>query len=35
MICDSIIDRPKRKATRLGTAGEVLYAISPQTIDRS
>ena len=34
MICDSIIDRPKRKATRLGTAGEVLYALSPQTVDQ-
>ena len=34
MICDSIIDRPKRKATRLGTFGEVLYALSPQTVDQ-
>jgi len=34
MICDAIIDKPKRKASRLGTFGEVLYAVSPKTVDR-
>ena len=33
MICDAMIDRPKRSATRLGTFGEVLYAISPKSVD--
>jgi short-subunit dehydrogenase len=33
MLCDAIIDRPKRKASRLGTFGEVLYAVSPKTVD--
>ena len=34
MITDAIIDRPKRKASRLGTFGEVLYAVSPKSVDR-
>ena len=29
MLCDAMIDKPKRLASRLGTFGEVLYAISP------
>ena len=33
MICEAIIDRPKRKASRLGTFGEILYALSPKTVD--
>ena len=33
MLCDAMIERPKRKASRLGTFGEVLYALSPQTVD--
>jgi hypothetical protein len=33
MLTDAMIDKPKRKASRLGTFGEVLYAISPQTVD--
>ncbi len=33
MLTDAMIDRPKRKASRLGTAGEVLYAVSPETVD--
>jgi len=33
MLCDAMIDKPKRKASRLGTFGEVLYALSPQTLD--
>jgi NAD(P)-dependent dehydrogenase (short-subunit alcohol dehydrogenase family) len=34
MIVDAMIDKPKRKATRLGTFGEVLYALSPKTVDQ-
>jgi len=34
MICDAIIDRPKRLATRLGTFGQVLYAVSPKVVDQ-
>jgi NAD(P)-dependent dehydrogenase (short-subunit alcohol dehydrogenase family) len=34
MIADAMIDKPKRKATRLGTFGEVLYALSPKTVDQ-
>jgi short-subunit dehydrogenase len=34
MLCDAIIDKPKRKASRLGTFGEVLYAVSPKSVDR-
>ena len=30
MICDTLIDKPKRKASRLGTFGEVLYSVSPE-----
>jgi len=33
MLTDAMIDKPKRKASRLGTFGEVLYALSPQTVD--
>ena len=33
MLCDAMIDRPKRMASRLGTFGEVLYAMSPKTVD--
>ncbi len=33
MICDAMIDKPKRIASRLGTFGEVAYAISPKTVD--
>src|SRR3954453_5671978 len=33
MIADVMIDKPKRKASRLGTFGEVLYALSPKTVD--
>jgi hypothetical protein len=33
MICDAIIDRPKRVATKLGTFGQILYAVSPKTVD--
>jgi len=33
MVIDAMIDKPKRKASRLGTFGEVLYAMSPKTVD--
>jgi hypothetical protein len=33
MLCDAMIDKPKRMASRLGTFGEVLYALSPATVD--
>jgi NAD(P)-dependent dehydrogenase (short-subunit alcohol dehydrogenase family)/thioester reductase-like protein len=33
MLTDAMIDKPKRKASRLGTFGEVLYAMSPKTVD--
>jgi thioester reductase-like protein len=33
MLCDAMIDKPKRMASRLGTFGEVLYAVSPKTVD--
>ena len=33
MLTDAMIDKPKRKASRLGTFGEVLYAVSPKTVD--
>ena len=34
MLTDAIIDKPKRKASRLGTFGQVLYAVSPKSVDR-
>ena len=33
MLCDAMIDRPKKKASKLGTFGEVLYSLSPATVD--
>ena len=33
MLTDAMIDKPKRKASRLGTFGEVLYSLSPATVD--
>ncbi len=33
MLCDAIIDRPKRVATRLGIFGEVAYAAAPKAMD--
>ena len=33
MLADAMIDKPKRKASRLGTFGEVLYSLSPKTVD--
>ena len=34
MVCDAIIDKPKRVATRLGTFGQILYAVSPKSVDQ-
>jgi NAD(P)-dependent dehydrogenase (short-subunit alcohol dehydrogenase family) len=34
MITDAMIDRPKRLATRLGTFGQILYAVSPKVVDQ-
>jgi NAD(P)-dependent dehydrogenase (short-subunit alcohol dehydrogenase family) len=33
MICESIIHKPKRIATPLGTLGQLLYAANPKSID--
>ena len=33
MLIDALIDKPKRMASRLGTFGEVLYSVSPKTVD--
>jgi len=33
MICDAIIRRPKKVATKLGTFGEVLYTLAPKASD--
>ncbi|MGH2712522.1 MAG: SDR family oxidoreductase [Thermoleophilaceae bacterium] len=33
MLCDAMIDKPKRVASRLGTFGEVLYSVSPKSVD--
>jgi thioester reductase-like protein len=34
MICDALRARPKHMGTRLGTFGEVAYALSPKAVDR-
>jgi NAD(P)-dependent dehydrogenase (short-subunit alcohol dehydrogenase family) len=34
MICEALRTHPKHMGTRLGTAGEVLYALSPKAVDR-
>jgi short-subunit dehydrogenase len=34
LIADAILDKPKRVATRLGTFGQILYAISPKAVDQ-
>jgi thioester reductase-like protein/NADP-dependent 3-hydroxy acid dehydrogenase YdfG len=34
MICEALRARPKQINTRIGTAGEVLYTLSPKAIDR-
>ncbi|HWX44387.1 MAG TPA: SDR family oxidoreductase [Solirubrobacteraceae bacterium] len=34
MICEALRTHPKHMGTRLGTMGEVLYALSPKAVDR-
>jgi short-subunit dehydrogenase len=34
LITDAMIDKPKRVATRLGTFGQILYAVSPKVVDQ-
>jgi thioester reductase-like protein len=34
MICEALRTHPKHMGTRLGTVGEVLYALSPKAVDR-
>jgi short-subunit dehydrogenase len=34
LVADAMIDKPKRVATRLGTFGQVLYSISPKSVDQ-
>ncbi|HEV7882548.1 MAG TPA: SDR family oxidoreductase, partial [Solirubrobacteraceae bacterium] len=34
LICEAIRTRPKQINTRLGTAGEVLYALAPKAVDQ-
>ena len=34
LVTDAILDKPKRVSTRLGTFGEVLYALSPKSVDQ-
>src|SRR4029077_19835007 len=34
MICDALRTRPKHMGTRLGTFGEIAYALSPKAVDR-
>jgi NAD(P)-dependent dehydrogenase (short-subunit alcohol dehydrogenase family) len=33
MLTDAMIDKPKRMASRLGTFGEILYSVSPKSVD--
>ena len=33
MVVDALADRPKRVSTRLGTLGEVSYAVAPKVVD--
>lgn len=33
MLTDAMIDKPKRLASRLGTFGEILYSVSPKSVD--
>jgi NAD(P)-dependent dehydrogenase (short-subunit alcohol dehydrogenase family) len=33
MLCDAMIDKPKKVASRLGSFGETLYTISPKSVD--
>jgi NAD(P)-dependent dehydrogenase (short-subunit alcohol dehydrogenase family) len=33
MLCDAMVTKPKKMASRLGTFGEMLYTISPKSVD--
>jgi len=33
MLCDAMIDKPKKVASRLGMFGELLYTLSPKSVD--
>ncbi len=33
LVCEAIIERPKRVSTRLGVFGEVAYAAAPKAVD--
>jgi hypothetical protein len=33
LVVRALVDRPKRIATRLGTLGEVAYAVAPKAVD--
>jgi short-subunit dehydrogenase len=33
MLCDAMINKPKKMASRLGTFGELLYTLSPKSVD--
>jgi hypothetical protein len=33
MVVQALVDRPKRVATRLGTFGQVSYAVAPRAVD--
>jgi hypothetical protein len=34
LVADAILDKPKRVATRLGTFGQILYSVSPKSVDQ-
>jgi hypothetical protein len=34
MVVDALIERPKQINTRLGTLGEVMYAVAPELVDQ-
>jgi NAD(P)-dependent dehydrogenase (short-subunit alcohol dehydrogenase family) len=33
LVCNAVIDRPKRVSTRLGVFGQVAYAVAPKAVD--
>jgi NAD(P)-dependent dehydrogenase (short-subunit alcohol dehydrogenase family) len=34
LVADAILDKPKRVGTRIGTFGQILYSISPKSVDQ-
>ena len=34
LVIDALVERPKQINTRLGTTGEVLYAVAPELVDQ-